>query len=273
MSSISLIITTYNRPKALVQVLKAVAKQHYLPDEVIIADDGSGEETESLIQKQAKHYPCELKHIWQQDQGFRAARARNQAVAESQCDYLIFIDGDSLPLMDFCKEHCRLREKGYFVSGQRILFNMEMTKRIEQEIENPISWNREQWLIKRWKGHINRLSPLQKLPGQWWRKGGYQKKRWQGAKTCNLALWRHDFLAVNGFDEMYQGWGHEDADLVIRLLHYGCLRKTGRYAVPVLHLWHSESDRSHEAENLRRLKKRMRQATLILAEQGVEQYL
>lgn len=91
--------------------------------------------------------------------------------------------------------------------------------------------------------------------------------------TCNLAIWKNDFISVNGFDETFEGWGYEDSDLVIRLMHYGVKRKEGRFAVPVLHLWHQQNDRSQQDRNYQRLLDRLNDASLIRAKQGLEQYL
>jgi len=98
-----------------------------------------------------------------------------------------------------------------------------------------------------------------------------QPKRWQGAKTCNLAAWRTDLIKINGFDESFQGWGHEDADLVVRLIRSGVHRKQGRFAVPVLHLWHPEQDRSHEVDNRQRLQTILK-TSHTLAKKGLNQY-
>ena len=90
--------------------------------------------------------------------------------------------------------------------------------------------------------------------------------------TCNLAVWRKDLLAVNGFDEEYQGWGLEDSDLAIRLLHAGLRRRSARFAAPVVHLWHRENDRGTLAENRRRLEAVLRSRE-IRARQGLDRYL
>ena len=90
--------------------------------------------------------------------------------------------------------------------------------------------------------------------------------------TCNLAIWKKDFIAVNGFDEQFQGWGYEDSDLVIRLIHNRIKRKEGRFAVPVLHLWHKENDRSQHDENYQRLLDRLSQPNFIQAQSGFSQY-
>ena len=101
-------------------------------------------------------------------------------------------------------------------------------------------------------GKINRLLPACRLP-----LGPLRKRRrndWEGAKTCNFGIARHDLDRVDGFDASYVGWGFEDSDLAVRLFHAGVQRKDGRFATGVLHLWHPQSDRSHRPENELRLE-------------------
>ena len=56
----SLIITTYNWPQALDLVLQSVMHQSVLPDEVIIADDGSVNSTKVVIDRHREHFPVRL---------------------------------------------------------------------------------------------------------------------------------------------------------------------------------------------------------------------
>lgn len=248
---ISVIVTTYNRPDALQAVLRSLAAQVDRDFEVLVADDGSRDDTAAAIAALAGDFPVPLRHLWQADDGFRAAAARNLAVAASAGDYLVFVDGDCVLRPDFVARHRALAESGWFVAGNRVLLSEMFTQHAMQQAA-PLHVNsRLNWLRQRLRGAINRWLPLCFVPGQSWRKR--QPTRWQGARTCNLALWRADFDAVNGFDEAFQGWGHEDADLAIRLLHAGVRRKDGRFATAVLHLWHRENDRSKLLENERRL--------------------
>jgi glycosyltransferase involved in cell wall biosynthesis len=248
MLNISVVVTTYNRPDALEFVLKALAAQSQQPTDVIIADDGSSDSTLKLINKLHPQLPYPLQHFWQEDSGFRAALARNKAAEISTGDYLIFIDGDCIPQTDFIKKHSQIAEKNCFVAGNRILLSQQFTS----QLKSPIwAWSALQWILPYLRRDINRFLPLIRLPIQLLRKR--YKKKWQGAKTCNLAVWRNDFFKINGFDENFKGWGHEDADLVVRLLCNGVSRKNGRFAVPVFHLWHPEADRSNEKENRQRL--------------------
>lgn len=266
---ISVILTTYNRPDALSAVLAGLAAQRDTGFEVVIADDGSGTPTAEAIAAHRAAFPVPLHHVWQADDGFRAAAARNRAVAASKGDYLLFLDGDCIPRPDFVARHRALAETGWFVAGNRILLSQPLTTHI---LEHALPAHQKRlvaWLGLSLRRGINRWLPLVFVPGQAWRKAS--PTRWRGARTCNMAAWRADFVTINGFDEAYAGWGHEDADLAIRLIRAGIRRKDGRYATAVFHLWHRESDRASLPENERRLAAILA-SPRIRAEQGLDHY-
>jgi glycosyltransferase involved in cell wall biosynthesis len=246
--NVSLIVTTYNRPDALDRVLASVAGLAVPHPEIVIADDGSDEKTEKLIAEWNKKLP--VIHAWQPDDGFRAAMARNLAVEKSSGEYLIFLDGDCLVFPDFIQNHIRLAEPGYLVAGNRILLNPSLTESVLAGKQEPLRWGLKGWLKARVLKRVNRILPMLSVPGQFWRKSRLRK--WQGVRSCNLGIYRKDFLSVGGFDESFQGWGHEDADLAIRLIKAGVHRKDGQFATAVLHLWHKENDRSKEQANKQR---------------------
>lgn len=269
---LSLIVTTYNRPDALRAVLDALACQVEAGAfEVLIADDGSRAETVALIETRATDYPVPLIHVWQEDIGFRAAAARNKAALRARGDYLIFLDGDCLPLPDFCARHRRLMEVGWCVAGSRILLSEAFTRTLlaDPEPAHVVHWNRLAWRAAAKRGDANKSRACCRWPLGLLRKLG--GRRWQRVRTCNLGVWRRDFLALNGFDESFCGWGYEDSDFAVRLIRQGILVKDGRFAVPVLHLWHKENDRSKQPENWTRFE-----ATLsghhIRALLGLDQY-
>ncbi len=279
MLKISVIVTTYNWPEALELILRALAAQAHLTSvdkgadfEVIIADDGSTADTAERVKQLQPNLPYYVQHVWQEDKGFRAARARNRAIAAAKAEYLIFLDGDCVPQTDFIKRHHQLAEAGVFVAGNRILLSQAFTNQV---LENALNqkeiwkWPTRQWLLPYLRRDINRLLPLLRLPDSVFRK--HDKQKWQGAKTCNLGVWRSDLLKINGFDERFQGWGHEDAELVVRLLRSGIGRKMGSFAVPVLHLWHPEQNRFQETANRQRLEQ-MLKSTVTWAQQGVDRY-
>jgi glycosyltransferase involved in cell wall biosynthesis len=266
---LSVIVSTYNWPEALAVVLASLALQTDQRFEVIIADDGSTAATTALLAGLAADYPVRLAHVRQDDRGFRAAAARNRAVAESRGDYLLFLDGDCAVLPDFTATHRRLAEPGWFVAGNRILLSAAFTAAVISGAEALSAWPPARFLRARFRGEINRLLPLLRLPDGGFRK--LRKARWQGAMTCNLAVWREDFYRVNGFDEDFVGWGHEDADFVSRLINSGIFRKEGRFAAPVMHLWHPAQDRGNEQDNLRKLFSHI-ERRLIRAERGIDRY-
>ena len=248
---ISVVVTTYNRPQALSLVLRALIAQCQPPFEILVADDGSGEPTRLAIRQMAHHADIPIRHLWQNDDGFRAATARNMAVAAAQGELIVFLDGDCIPRTDFIAQHARLAQAGWFVAGSRILLSQTLTHQAEVQQWPMHQWGLWAWLGQNFSGQTNRWLPLLNVPGQGWR--CRQPQHWQSARTCNMAVWRSDLVAVNGFDESYQGWGHEDADLAVRLIRHGVHYKNGRFALTVLHLWHAENDRSLLPENLARL--------------------
>ena len=268
---IALIITTYNRPEALEAVLDAYSCQIDPSFEVLIADDGSSRSTKDLIDQYKERFGFGLKHVWHEDRGFRAAAIRNRASLLTEADYLIFTDGDCIPDIHFVSSHRALAKANRFVAGNRILLSKSFTEQVLSQSLKLHLWSYRHWLHARFKGDINRLLPMLRIDGLG-RLRDLHPMRWQGVKTCNLAVWRKDFLAVNGFDESYEGWGMEDSDLVIRLLRQGCRHRSARFMACLFHLWHEENDRSSLAQNQARLSKLLSEEG-IKALRGLDQYL
>ena len=248
---ISVIVTTYNREDALDAVLQSLARQSDPDFEVIVADDGSGPATAKLIDTWRSKIGRRLEHVWHADHGFRAAEIRNRALLTARGTYCVFLDGDCIVPPDFVANHRQLAEPGWFVTGNRVLLSANLTKRVLEEKLTPQNWSFTRWVAERWHGGVNRLSALVHIPLGPLRR--IRQRVWQGARSCNLAIWRSDLDRVDGFDADYQGWGKEDSDIIIRLLHAGVRRKDGVFATGVLHLWHADADRSQLSENERKL--------------------
>ena len=248
---ISVIVTTYNREDALDAVLRALSRQVDAEFEIIVADDGSRPATARVVETWTARLRERLRHVWQEDRGFRAAEARNRAIAASVGSYCIFLDGDCIARPDFVAAHRRLAEPGYFVTGNRVLLSPALSERILAGGLEPESWRLAQLLAQRRSGGLNRVAPLIGLPlGPLRKLGG---TRWQVARSCNVACFRHDLDRVDGFDAAFTGWGLEDSDLFVRLIRAGVRRKDGRFATGVLHLWHPESERSRLRDNQAKL--------------------
>lgn len=266
---IAVIVTTYNRPDALTAALAGYQAQRDAEFELFVADDGSTGDTRHVVDEFKARAKFPVTHVWHEDQGFRAAAIRNRALAATRADYVVFSDGDCVPARHFVARHARLAERGWFVAGNRVLLSAGFTARVLRD-QLPIhEWPPGAWLAAWAKRDINRWLPLVMLPDGAFRKSA--PRRWEGVKTCNLAAWRDDLMRVNGLDEAYSGWGLEDSDLVIRLLHAGVKHKSARFAAPVFHLWHAENDRSRLPENQRRLDAAL-QSDHVRAQTGVDQY-
>ena len=251
MRDVAVIVTTYNRPDALRAVLDGYFAQDRLDFELLVADDGSRPDTGALVAEYAARAPFPLHHVWQEDQGFRAGAARNRALARTQAGYVIFTDGDCVPSRFFVSRHRALAQAGYFLAGSRILLSERYTARVLAQRLPVHAHTRRDWLAAWLRRDVNRALPLLALPDGAFRR--LTPRKWEGVKTCNFSAWRQDLVRVNGFDERYSGWGLEDSDIVIRLLHAGVRHKSARLATPVFHLWHRENERGRLAENRKRL--------------------
>ena len=266
---ISVIVSTYNWPTALDLVLQSLALQKDSHFEVVVADDGSKPATTELVQRHQKTFPHPLIHSWQEDKGFRLARSRNKAVTVAHGDYFIFMDGDCLVRKDFVSQPRRLAEAHCVVAGQRILLSQTFTQELfhhpqldwMNHLATVINFSRQK--------NLNRFTPALSLPLDFLRLK--RPTRWQLLRGCNWSLFKSDYLAVGGQDEIFEGWGYEDSDMAIRLINNGCRMKWGGFTSPCFHLWHKEADRTFEGSNRDRLN-RLLQSQKIMANLPMQQY-
>lgn len=265
---ISIIISTYNRPDALKLILQALDYQTDRDFEVIIADDGSRDDTRKMIAQMTVNCSYPILHVFQEDKGFRLSRIRNLAATKASGEYLVFLDGDCIPRASFVKAHRMLAQKKCLVAGNRILLSESFTKEVLEKQLQLQTFSFFRWFKIYLRGGINRLHPLIVLP--YFHSLRNLKDKWKKARGCNFALFKEDYFAVNGCDCDFKGWGYEDSDLAVRLIHSGVSIKSGRYATGVFHLFHKENDRSNENENLKALQKRLN-SDVIRAENGIDE--
>jgi glycosyltransferase involved in cell wall biosynthesis len=252
---ISIVITTYNRSDALACVVGALEQQLDKNFEVVIADDGSTPEHQARIHAMQASVSYSLIHVWHPDVGFTAARARNLGVAASSGNYLILLDGDCVPEVDFVARHRSLAQQSFFVNGSRVLLSEAFTRKALKSQVPVIGQPWPVWIGRRFRGESSKLGPKLRLPDFSWRL--QPSFKWKAIRSCNMALFKSDYVAVNGFDETFVGWGHEDADFVLRLHNAGLCRKNGYWSTEVYHLWHRESSRDMENVNARLVRERI----------------
>jgi len=243
--NISLIVSTYNWPEALHLSLLSIKRQVQLPLEVIIADDGSSEKTRTVIQKHLVDFPVPLRHIWQQDFGFRKCLILNKAIAETSGNYLVQVDGDTILNKYFIKDHQDLAEAGTFVRGTRAHIAVKEHSyifRTETTDFNFLS-----------KGIVNRFNAL-RLPALSFL---LQKKSHDShsVRGSNLAYWKQDYLLINGYNNDLQGWGHEDEELAARFVNNHLLKKTIKLKAVQFHLYHKPESREQETQHTEALER------------------
>jgi len=246
--SSSLIISTYNWPQALAVCLKSALAQKMLPDEIIIADDGSGSETKQLVKKFQFHSPVPIRHVWHEDKGFRLAHIRNKAIAAAKGEYIIQVDGDILLHPYFIADHFHFAKKNSFVRASRIYINEDISKEMLQHQKININ------LFS--KGISNFFSAI-RLPLLWpffattYKNKGAERFEIHG---CNMAFWKQDAIEVNGYNEDFTGWGPEDKEFVARLLNAGKEKRFLKLGGIAFHIYHKENSKSNLKENERLLE-------------------
>ncbi len=225
---ISVVVITYNWPEALRAVLKGLAEQSELPYEVIVTDDGSAVATREVIEATAPTFPTRLVHLWQPDDGARMSRARNRGIAAAGGDYIVLMDGDMVPRRHFIADHHAFAKRGCFVQGSRMLPDEAASRRM---------LDRDSFALHFFSRGLERRRHALRVP---WlaRAWSRPKVSRRGIKSCNMAFWRDDLLALNGFNEAMTGWGREDAELAVRAFNHGLQRRDLRFAGMAVHVWH-----------------------------------
>lgn len=252
--SVSLIIATYNWPEALALCLYSILRQTILPAEVIVADDGSDERTQKLIQEFARKTPFPVFHEWHEDNGFRKTRILNKAIRRTASPYIIQIDGDVVAHPHFIEDHLYRREEGYFIRGTRANLNTKITT--DLLMNGNLSKRDKFWLIRKYPANSLRLSPV--MAGWAVRKESSGRK----VKGCNMSFWKKDLVAVNGYDNSLQGWGHEDEELSWRLVNAGVKKKIVKFSAIVYHLHHRQLSRTEEPSHRELLQTIITQKTI-----------
>ena len=233
---IGVVITTYNQPKWLKHVLFGYEAQKNTNFTVIIADDGSGDATRDVINFFSARGKITIQHIWHPDNGFQKCQILNKAIAQTDCDYLIFTDGDCIPEPDFIEKHRILAEPGSYLSGGYVKLTTPVSEKISPEHIAEGVLFRRQWLIDNGQPATHKLWKL--LESKWLKKilnaVTPTKATWNG---MNSSTWTADIKACNGFNEDMQ-YGGLDRELGERLLNHGLKGKQVRYSINCLHLDH-----------------------------------
>lgn len=260
---VSIIVSTYNWPEALELTIKSIWKQSVLPNEIVIADDGSGQQTKVLVERLAKYSPVPMLHIWHEDNGFRLSAIRNRAIAAAKGDYILQVDGDVVLTPNFVSDHLELAERGFFVCGSRIKLNKDISEKLlTNKIKNfhllnlPLSYALN-GLRSRLLRHYMALRYAKKI---------------DHLRGCNMAFWKDEFIRVNGYNEDLLQWGHEDGELAFRMHFAGIRKKALKMGGAVYHIYHKEASKNNEMFHIKELEK-VKEGKLKWCENGINKYI
>ena len=250
--SVSVLVATYNWPQALRHAIHSIWSQDRLPDEILIADDGSGDETLEQISQLKKNSPIPIRHIWHPDEGFRLAAIRNKAIDQAQGEYIIQIDGDIILDPHFISDHLKMAERGAFLCGSRVWVSKAQSLSLLQQQPGAR-------ILKKHLPLSSILNSLRSYPLSKLLADRYKKNRPTALRGCNMSFWKSDLLAVNGYNEAIQGWGSEDAELAIRLINQGVKKRFLKFSAVAYHLYHLENSKSNSRLNEKILNKTIEQ--------------
>ncbi|MCM5663506.1 glycosyltransferase family 2 protein [Galbibacter mesophilus] len=243
--SVALIITTYNWPEALRLVLESVKSQSVIPDEIFIADDGSGEKTKSTINEFSQKNPdLNIIHVWHEDTGYQRSKILNKTISGIKSDYIIQTDGDCILHKDFVKDHLHFSEPNQFICGNRTMLTKKMSDLFISRTIPTTSF----FLHLGSKFHFKYQ----------YRNYGLSKKKSNLFNTnqsrvpigCNMSYWKKDVLKINGYNELFVGWGPEDAEFAQRLLNTNCAMLQIRHACIIFHIDHPYLSRKMLDKNM-----------------------
>jgi len=241
--NISVIVPTYNRPQALKLCLLSLRDQSILPSEVLIADDGSSSETRDAVDEMRNVlkdiFP--IKHVWQEDIGFRKPRILNEAVRQATGDYLVFIDGDCMAHRHFIRAHVEQSDPAAILGGKRVEIGRKLTEQLLKEGTILNSFH-PRLILDSLAGNSRKVEEAIQIKNPFLRRLMHRDQiNNDGIWGCNFSLYKQLFMDINGCDEDFLDGSLEDNDLGIRVLNLGKSVRSVRGLAIVLHLWHTSS--------------------------------
>lgn len=251
MTRTAVILSTYNSPDRLARVLAGYAVQSHRGFSIVIADDGSTNETRECIAAMRDRFALDIEHVWHEDQGFRKCRVLNLAIERTAATYLIFSDGDCIPRADFVATHLRYARLERFLSGGCLRLSEAVSARLTIEDVLAGSATDAGWLSSaRMTLGRRRLKLLRsRAAARLLDRITPTKATWNGQ---NSSAWREAIVRVNGFDERMGYWA-EDREMGVRLVNSGVRSLQLRYSAVLAHLEHDRPYRDSEVKGRNRV--------------------
>lgn len=240
---VSVIIAVYKDVEALKLIIESLKNQTYKNFEVVVAEDGRNQQMSKYV-KSIKD--LDVKHTTQEDLGVRKARSQNNAVLESDGEYLIFIDGDCIPYSNFVEGHVALAENGKVLSGRRVNLPEFLSKKVRagKILTTDIEGNLLKYLYLFFDNETRAKQGIYLNPNGIIYKIISARNPSATILGCNFSCYKKDLVEINGFDESYGETAiPDDMDLDWRFRAYGLKLKSCKNVANMFHLWHKIHDR------------------------------
>lgn len=252
-NDVALIITTYNAKERLGLVLDSARNLNPLPKEIIIADDGSTNDTKELIESYAKDFPCPIAHVWQEDKGFRAAMIRNKGIRAATTPYVILIDGDIIMDSHFITDHLRFAYPNMIIGGSRTMLSPEVTQAmLESYTQGDYNAYKQAFKYKSWKAYRCIALAYGIYYASTSTKHMFKRTDRAPLGSANMAFYKADWERVGGFDEAFVGHGSEDWEFVARFLFAGGRARRVKFAAVGYHIHHPTRSQHNAQKNSER---------------------
>jgi glycosyltransferase involved in cell wall biosynthesis len=151
MDKVSIVITTYNRPKLLRIAIKSALMQTYSNTEVIVVDGSSDSKTSEVI----KYYKNKIVVV-KDKKNIGVAAARNIGIKKSSGYYITFLDDDDIFHPKKIERQIKIFEKK---SNIAMVYCPVATKINKQLIYKPLIGKNNHWIRLRFKNPII-MTPL-----------------------------------------------------------------------------------------------------------------
>lgn len=259
-----MLLATYEMPRHLELVLAGLSRQTTRNFELYLCDDGSSESTRQV----ARQSGLSMVHLWQPNRGFRKCGILNEAIRRSQAELLIFLDGDCVPHKNFVEDHIRFFKPGFYSCGRRAELGEEFSEKIDSDFVKSGGFDYPSFGFARscLRGDSHYFNRAFRVRGPTWLRNFLGMSRVDDLKGCNFSVSRQAMVAIDGFDESYEGYGREDTDVEVRLKNLGLRIQSLKGVALQFHVWHPR--REFTAANEIRIQE-LSDSSRVLAKAGL----
>lgn len=265
----TIIISIYRDIEALEVILHALEQQSENDFSVIVSEDGMAPEVSAYLSQ--RNSSLQIRHLHQQDLGFRKNRALNRAILAADSEILIFIDGDCVPHPEFIRGHLKYAKRGLVNCGRRVNLGPKFSTALRAQPSRIEEMTHVSYYLGHMYGFIKDGTRNYEL-------GFYSPwlqplmRKDTAILGCNFSLYRDDLLAINGFNEEYQSPGlGEDTDIEVRLRRNGAVIRSNKLIALQYHLYHPKEYKVSTANRL--LLMQTKKSNTPLCIQGIDRHI